>query len=414
LHRLLPLANMGKSNKIKRKKAQEAAAKKAGQRAEKREMRRQKGKNKGNEWKRDFDKFCDQLRPFGLRIKDVQGDGNCLFRSVADQLEGDQNKHDKYRSKCLEFMETNPDDFKPFVFDEEYPDYLKRMRKDGEWGGNLELAGISQAFDVHITIHQLAQPRWEVRNPKNAFSRMIHLSYHDGQHYCSVRNLRDRPSEGASEIKAFENSGGAKRGKGSGGAEGESKDKKTLRILRESTGCRNTKFMGQALADNGGDVEATIEYLIAMREADLAEFFVEDDEGGDASDGVRGGHDDAEKKEAKGKPHRKTNRNGPCPCGSKKKYKVCCAKKDKLDKENAKRAARKDKSVSPSRRGGGGKKGKGARVQNLTNKQRKELARKAKQESKSGEKASGKSGKGKKKEEPADDDPPVDLGSLCI
>ncbi len=32
-------------------------------------------------------------------MKDVEGDGNCLFRSIADSIEGDEKYHLKYRSE---------------------------------------------------------------------------------------------------------------------------------------------------------------------------------------------------------------------------------------------------------------------------------------------------------------------------
>ena len=29
------------------------------------------------------------MEPMGLKVVDIQGDGNCLFRAIADQLNGD-------------------------------------------------------------------------------------------------------------------------------------------------------------------------------------------------------------------------------------------------------------------------------------------------------------------------------------
>lgn len=43
---------------------------------------------------------------------------------------------------------------------------------------------------MNITIHQLHQPPWVVKNfPDSA--RTIHLSFHDGEHYNSVRQEGD-------------------------------------------------------------------------------------------------------------------------------------------------------------------------------------------------------------------------------
>eukprot|EP00117_Sycon_ciliatum_P050167 scpid98756/ scgid5673/ OTU domain-containing protein 3 len=45
----------------------------------------------------EFISFANQLQAKGLKIKDVPGDGNCLFRALADQLDGDMARHDQHR-----------------------------------------------------------------------------------------------------------------------------------------------------------------------------------------------------------------------------------------------------------------------------------------------------------------------------
>ncbi len=39
---------------------------------------------------------------------------NCLFRSLADQLEGDHNRHVQVRRNTVHFMRNNREDFEPF------------------------------------------------------------------------------------------------------------------------------------------------------------------------------------------------------------------------------------------------------------------------------------------------------------
>lgn len=53
------------------------------------------------------------------------------------------------------------DDFAPFVFDEDYDEYIAEMRKDGTWGGNLELQALSLKYECNIIVHHLAAPRYE-------------------------------------------------------------------------------------------------------------------------------------------------------------------------------------------------------------------------------------------------------------
>eukprot|EP00349_Pseudokeronopsis_sp_Brazil_P012307 CAMPEP_0202977750 /NCGR_PEP_ID=MMETSP1396-20130829/84437_1 /ASSEMBLY_ACC=CAM_ASM_000872 /TAXON_ID= /ORGANISM="Pseudokeronopsis sp., Strain Brazil" /LENGTH=52 /DNA_ID=CAMNT_0049716559 /DNA_START=199 /DNA_END=357 /DNA_ORIENTATION=- len=49
----------------------------------------------------------------------MTGDGNCLFRSIAYQLEGNEKLHAKYRQAAVDFITANKDDFAPFVEDDE-------------------------------------------------------------------------------------------------------------------------------------------------------------------------------------------------------------------------------------------------------------------------------------------------------
>ena len=94
----------------------------------------------------------------GLTIVDMTADGNCLFRSLSDQLFGDYgNLHDEIRSRICDYMEENGDDFKLFlVLDDDdceegddakdFENYISTMREDGEWGGNLELVAAARLY----------------------------------------------------------------------------------------------------------------------------------------------------------------------------------------------------------------------------------------------------------------------------
>ena len=50
-----------------------------------------------------------ELRHVGLRVKVVSADGNCAFRAIGDQLEGDSGDqdHTQLRAKALDFMVAN-------------------------------------------------------------------------------------------------------------------------------------------------------------------------------------------------------------------------------------------------------------------------------------------------------------------
>ena len=85
----------------------------------------------------------------GFELKEVDRDGNCFFRSIADQLDGDENGHDKYRQRVMDYVESHEDDFSPFMSfgeseeeeDKDFEAYVARMRTDAEWAGQVELIG---------------------------------------------------------------------------------------------------------------------------------------------------------------------------------------------------------------------------------------------------------------------------------
>ncbi|KAK2448893.1 Cysteine proteinases superfamily protein [Trifolium repens] len=52
----------------------------------------------------DTAQFRTQLDALGLRIVEVTADGNCFFRALADQLEGNEEEHRKYRSMVVKHI----------------------------------------------------------------------------------------------------------------------------------------------------------------------------------------------------------------------------------------------------------------------------------------------------------------------
>jgi len=146
--------------------------------------------------------FVAALKAAGFALFEVARDGNCFYRSIADQFGDDQSEHDSFRQRIVTYMEEHADDYTPFLTfgegdeeeDEDYPSYLARMRREGEWAGQPELLAASQALQVDIVIHQYEAPTYRIecsscgKGPSKG-SACIHLSYHDGEHYNSVRSL---------------------------------------------------------------------------------------------------------------------------------------------------------------------------------------------------------------------------------
>ena len=156
--------------------------------------------NKNNKKKRKKNKnimheFNKELKTLGYYIREVDGDGNCLFRSVCEQLEGNENDYQKYRDICIDYMKSHKEDFQPFIEDDQTIDeYIEEMSKDKEWGGNLEIYSLSKALKVNFYIYIYQHPIYIVKNFDNPKYNIM-LTYHDGKHYNSLRKLEEKTEE---------------------------------------------------------------------------------------------------------------------------------------------------------------------------------------------------------------------------
>ena len=137
------------------------------------------------------EKFRQELKALGFEIREIKGDGNCLFRCVSDQMENDENNYQVYREKCVEYMKNNKEEFLPFLDeDEKFEDYIETMSKNGEWGGNLEIYALSKALIVNFYIYIHEQEPYTIINWENCDKNIL-LTYHNGKHYNSLRKIEE-------------------------------------------------------------------------------------------------------------------------------------------------------------------------------------------------------------------------------
>ena len=68
-----------------------------------------------------------------MKIEEQDGDGNCLFRSVAYQVYGQEELHMYLRESCMDYILECRDYFKNFVdrdIDGSIESYCARKRQD--------------------------------------------------------------------------------------------------------------------------------------------------------------------------------------------------------------------------------------------------------------------------------------------
>ncbi len=62
-----------------------------------------------------YNHYISALRRKGLCVHPVEGDGNCLFRSVSHQVYGTDDLHRLVRQSCMDYMKSEAEHFEPYV-----------------------------------------------------------------------------------------------------------------------------------------------------------------------------------------------------------------------------------------------------------------------------------------------------------
>lgn len=148
-----------------------------------------KGKSHHSYDTREEKELASILAQSGLVIHHMEGDGNCMFRSIADQITGDCDHHMMFREKIMKYITEHADHFSLFMEDDEkFEAYVERMNECNEWGGHQELYAASQCLNTNITVYQLDNPTYVIQAGENTSkTKNIKLSYHGDCHYNSVR-----------------------------------------------------------------------------------------------------------------------------------------------------------------------------------------------------------------------------------
>ncbi|KAL6651832.1 hypothetical protein ACP70R_010757 [Stipagrostis hirtigluma subsp. patula] len=225
--------------------------------------------------KADMTEFRAQLDSLGLKIVEVTADGNCFFRSMGDQLEGNEEEHMKYREMVVDYIVKHREEFEPFIEDEvPFEKYCDFMLKDGTWAGHMELQAASLLTRRNICIHMLNSPRWYIKNfSGHDATHMVHLSYHHGEHYNSVR-LREDPCQGPampvviktdSNVSSTNNDAQTKAKDLKKSSHRSTYDHTSVKLVMAGTGCSDVVAVEHVLGEMDGDVDSAIEYIIAER-----------------------------------------------------------------------------------------------------------------------------------------------------
>ncbi|XP_043086248.1 OTU domain-containing protein 3 [Puntigrus tetrazona] len=156
----------------------------------------------------EFVSFSNQLQALGLKLREVPGDGNCLFRALGDQLEGHSRGHLRLRQETVQYMTEHRQDFEPFVEDDvPFTQHLSNLSQQGTFAGNDAIVAFARSQQLKVVIHQLNAPLWEINGTEKPSCRELHIAYRYGDHYDSVRKIGDNSENPAHlRIESLNNS----------------------------------------------------------------------------------------------------------------------------------------------------------------------------------------------------------------
>lgn len=221
----------------------------------------------------NFPCFKMQLGKMGLHLRDIPADGNCLFRALGDQFEGHCRNHFMHRADVANFMRMNRLDFEPFVEDDvAFDDHLRNLQRLGTHAGNDAIVAFAKLHGLTVVIHQLNGKPLLISGAasSNDSTRQLHIAYHNGDHYSSVRKIDDN-TESPAHIQIQDSapcSNPSQRGKepctGIVSAHRGLEDIENEVIM--ATNCTDISRVRQSLVDCEYDVDASIADLLQQLE----------------------------------------------------------------------------------------------------------------------------------------------------
>ncbi|POO01704.1 OTU domain containing protein [Trema orientale] len=143
----------------------------------------------------DHQRLLDRLQLYGFIEHKVQGDGNCQFRALSDQLYDTPENHNNVRSQVVNQLITHPEIYEGCV-PMTYDDYLEKMSKSGEWGDHVTLQAAADVYGVKIIVMTSFEDNYciEILPKFQTPKRVIYLSFWAEVHYNSIYPQGDIPS----------------------------------------------------------------------------------------------------------------------------------------------------------------------------------------------------------------------------
>ncbi|KAG2690129.1 hypothetical protein I3843_09G169200 [Carya illinoinensis] len=143
----------------------------------------------------DHQRLLDRLQIYNFEECKVQGDGNCQFHALSDQLYCTPDNHKDVRQQVVSQLRSHPEIYEGYV-PMEYDDYCEKMSKSGEWGDHVTLQAAADSYGVKIFLITSFKDTCsiEILPTSRKPERVIFLSFWAEVHYNSIYLQGDVPS----------------------------------------------------------------------------------------------------------------------------------------------------------------------------------------------------------------------------
>ena len=135
------------------------------------------------------------------KIIPAKPDGNCLFRSLAKLLTGDEEEYLMIKNMLLDFELTNSDIFSNYITTETLLEHINAIRPNNAWGSNTEILAAATLCQLPIYVACDTNPNgcWKVYKPLTKHCSppfvvrrgWLELSYTNNSHFDAVQPVNN-------------------------------------------------------------------------------------------------------------------------------------------------------------------------------------------------------------------------------
>ncbi|XP_015958421.1 OVARIAN TUMOR DOMAIN-containing deubiquitinating enzyme 11 isoform X1 [Arachis duranensis] len=143
----------------------------------------------------DHERLSERLVTYGLAELQMEGDGNCQFRALADQLFRNPEYHKHVRRQVIKQLKHHKKLYEGYV-PMKYKSYLKMMKKSGEWGDHITLQAAADRFNAKICLVTSFRDTCyiEILPTDKNYTIELWLSFWSEVHYNSLYASGDVPA----------------------------------------------------------------------------------------------------------------------------------------------------------------------------------------------------------------------------